>query len=174
MSIALVLVLLALIFFGLATLAVAGHPRFGWIGAGLFCWCLSTVIGGVHLHALAAHHVLTASVYGAAASGLDAAGFIALLTVALDIVSPVILKWAPADWKGEKMALIAIGLSLVLGVAQLYVTGQFDHFAWTTAAFTLGAFVGVQQGLYSLLKDRWHLSDPPASAIPVSGIKPPA
>ena len=43
------LLLLALIFFALYTLNIPSGPRFNWLGAGLFCWCLWVALGG---HAL--------------------------------------------------------------------------------------------------------------------------
>ena len=92
---------------------------------------------------------------------MDQSSFITLVTIVLAAASPLLLKLAPASWKGQPMAIGALAVSLVLGVVDLQVTGQFSHFMWQTASLTLVAYVGAQQGIFALFKDSWHLPDPP-------------
>jgi len=41
-----ILMILALVFFGLATANVPSPPRFSWMPAGLFCWALWVALSG--------------------------------------------------------------------------------------------------------------------------------
>lgn len=98
------------------------------------------------------------------AAALIAQGdFITGLTIVVALVAPFILKLAPASWKGTGMAVIAVSLSLVLGVVDLLATGQLSNFNPATAGLTLAAYVGATQGIYTLFKDSLHLADPPAA-----------
>jgi hypothetical protein len=91
--------------------------------------------------------------------------FVTLVTLLLATLSPLVLKYAPADWNGARMALVALAVSVVLGGVDLWVTGQFANFTWQTAALTLTAYIGAQQGFYALLKDRLQLADPTPTAL---------
>lgn len=97
---------------------------------------------------------------------MDQSAFITLITVLLAALSPLVLKYAPAKWKGQPMAIGAIVVSLILGGVDLEVTGQLAHFDWQTATLTLVAYVGAQQGIFALFKDSLKLPDPPVAAAP--------
>ena len=98
------------------------------------------------------------------AAALIAQGdFITGLTIVVALVAPFILKLAPASWKGTGMAALAVALSLVLGVIDLWATGQLSNFNPATAGLTLAAYVGATQGIYTLFKGAFNLADPPAA-----------
>lgn len=40
----LICIILALVFFGLATVKIPEHPRFSWLAAGLFCLTLALFV----------------------------------------------------------------------------------------------------------------------------------
>lgn len=48
-SVTLILLVLAFVLFVLSAVGVPSPPRFNLMAAGLACWVLSTLLGGVHL-----------------------------------------------------------------------------------------------------------------------------
>ena len=93
------------------------------------------------------------------------------IALVIALASPLLLKFAPASWKGKGMALVSIGLAVALGAAALAVDGKLPH-DWSDAASIeafLAALVGAQQAVYALLKDSLNLADPSAMPKPAGG-----
>lgn len=186
MSLAVVLLIVALICFVVAAFGALG--RVNLVPLGLACWVLAILLAGGHVAVTAAHApgaavytlaaaVLPVAVATASTPAVDAATFNLISGLVVGAACSYLLKWAPASWKGKPMAIAAMVAAAALEMAELYVTGQLQTFNIFTAADVLAALAGLN-AFYNLLKDNLHLQDPPGSgtspAIAAAPKQPPA
>jgi hypothetical protein len=85
------------------------------------------------------------------------------ISVVVGAVSSLILKFAPASWKGKPMLAIAVALAFVFSVGQLAIAGKLNKLSWSDPA-TFAAVVAGQAVFYAALKDNLRLADPPVAA----------